>query len=334
MENTNRLRKILTSKEFTLFVTLVAIVLLFGSISPNGAFLKPRNIRSILDSMTIYTLFAVGGALVIISGNIDLSPSYVGAACGVLLAKLLNDGVPWYLVVPICLLMGAAFGVLNAVLINEFKIQSFIATLTTGTFIAKGLVYLIPDGVTYQIKDPVVVWYSTGKIFGFVPITMIISIAIIVIFGIVLAKTRFGRSVYLIGGNANAARLAGLKPKKLSYIIFACSGALGALAGMLYAGRLKSGSLVGTVDYGFPAVTAVILGGVSLGGGTGNMLGCFLGLLIINGFNNGLLVMGVKPYWQDVASGVLLLVALTIDYFSTRERKIRTTLSSKGGMGQ
>jgi len=214
MENTNRLRKILTSKEFTLFVTLVAIVLLFGSITPNGAFLKPRNIRSILDSMTIYTLFAVGGALVIISGNIDLSPSYVGAACGVLLAKLLNDGVPWYLVVPICLLMGAAFGVLNAVLINEFKIQSFIATLTTGTFIAKGLVYLIPDGVTYQIKDPVVVWYSTGKIFGFVPITMIISIAIIVIFGIVLAKTRFGRSVYLIGGNANAARLAGLKPKK------------------------------------------------------------------------------------------------------------------------
>lgn len=94
---------------------------------------------------------------------------------------------------------------------------------------------------------------------------------------------------------------------------------------MLYAGRLKSGSLVGTVSYGFPAVTAAILGGISLGGGTGNMLGCFLGLLIINSFNNGLLLMGLKPYWQTVASGVLLLIALTIDYFSTRERKIKLT---------
>ncbi len=116
-----------------------------------------------------------------------------------------------------------------------------------------------------------------------------------------------------------------MKPKKLSYIIFAYSGALGALADMLYAGRLKSGSLVGTVDYGFPAVTAAILGGISLGGGSGNMLGCFLGLLIINGFNNGLLVMGIKPYWQTVASGVLLLIAVTLDYFSTRERKVKTT---------
>jgi ribose/xylose/arabinose/galactoside ABC-type transport system permease subunit len=326
MEKANRLKKILTSKEFTLFILLVVIVVFFGVVSPNGSFLKTRNIRSILDSMTVYTLFAVGGSLVIISGKIDLSPSYVGAACGVLLAKLLFDGVPWYLVVPLCLLFGVAFGVLNAVLINEFNIQSFIATLTTGTFIAQGLVYLIPAGETYQIKDPVVIWYSTGKIFGFVPITMMISIVIILIFGIVLAKTRFGRSVYLIGGNANAARLAGLKPKRLSYIIFAYSGALGALAGMLYAGRLKSGSLVGTVDYGFPAVTAAILGGVSLGGGTGNMLGCFLGLLIINGFNNGLLVMGVKPYWQTVASGVLLLIALTLDYFSTRERKSKTSV--------
>ncbi|NLV51215.1 MAG: ABC transporter permease [Clostridiales bacterium] len=325
MEKSNRLKKILASKEFSLFILLVIVVAFYGVASPNGSFLKTRNIRSILDSMTIYTLFAVGGGLVIISGKIDLSPSYVGAVCGVLLAKLLDQGLPWYLVVPICLAVGAAFGLLNAVLINEFNIQSFIATLTTGTFIAQGLVYLIPAGVTYQIKDPVVIWYSTGKIFGFIPITMVISILIIVIFGIVLAKTKFGRSVYLIGGNANAARLAGLKPKKLSYIIFAYSGALGALAGMLYAGRLKSGSLVGTVSYGFPAVTAAILGGISLGGGTGNMLGCFLGLLIINSFNNGLMLMGLKPYWQTVASGVLLLIALTIDYFSTRERKIKLT---------
>lgn len=325
MEKSNRLRKLLTSKEFTLVVLLAAIVVFFGITSPSNSFLKARNIRSILDSMTLYTLFAVGGGLVIISGKIDLSPSYVGAVTGVMLAKLLSVGMPWYIVVILCLFVGVAFGILNAVLINEFKIQSFIATLTTGTFIAQGLVYIIPAGDTISIDDPAIVWVGTGRIFDFVPITMIISLAIILIFGIVLAKTKFGRSVYLIGGNESAARLAGLKPKKLSYIIFAYSGALGALAGILYAGRLKSGSLVGTVNYGFPAVTAAILGGISLGGGKGNMLGCFLGLLIINGFNNGLLVMGVSKYWQTVASGVLLLIALTLDYFSSRNgKKIKT----------
>ncbi len=332
MEKTNRLRKLITSKEFTLVVLLAVIVIFFGVVSPNNSFLKSRNIRSIFDSMTLYTLFAVGGGLVIISGKIDLSPGYVGAVTGVLLAKLLSVGMPWYLVVVLCLLVGVAFGVLNAVLVNKFKIQSFIATLATGTFIAQGLVYLIPAGDTISIKDPAIIWLCTGRLFDFIPITMIISLAIILIFGIVLAKTQFGRSVYLCGGNETAARLAGLKPQKLSYIVFAYSGALGALAGMLYAGRLKSGSLVGTVNYGFPAVTAAILGGISLGGGEGNMLGCFLGLLIINGFNNGLLVMGISTYWQTVASGVLLLITLTIDYFSNRD--VKRSKTSANGSGE
>jgi ribose/xylose/arabinose/galactoside ABC-type transport system permease subunit len=322
METRNRLRKIVASKEFTLVVLLAAIIIFFGVVSPNHSFLKARNIRSILDSMTLYTLFAVGGGLVIISGKIDLSPGYVGAAAGVLLAKLLSTGMHWSAVIVICLLFGVAFGLINAVLVNKFRIQSFIATLTTGTFIAQGLVYIIPAGDTIAIKDSFVVWLCTGRLFNFVPITMILSLSIILIFGIVLATSEFGRSVYLCGSNENAARLAGLKPKKISYLVFAYSGALGALAGMLYAGRLKSGSLVGTVGYGFPAVTAAILGGISLGGGEGNMLGCFLGLLIINGFNNGLLVMGVSTYWQTVASGVLLLLTLTLDYFSNKDRRI------------
>lgn len=322
METRNKLRRLVASKEFTLVVLLAAIIVFFGVLSPNHSFLKARNIRSILDSMTLYTLFAVGGGLVIISGKIDLSPGYVGAAAGVLLAKLLSIGLPWYVAMVICLLFGVVFGLINAVLVNKFRIQSFIATLTTGTFIAQGLVYIIPAGETISIKDPFVVWLCTGRLFNFVPITMILSLSIILIFGIILATSEFGRSVYLCGSNENAARLAGLKPKKISYIVFAFSGALGALAGMLYAGRLKSGSLVGTVNYGFPAVTAAILGGISLGGGEGNMLGCFLGLLIINGFNNGLLVMGVSTYWQTVASGVLLLITLTLDYFSNKDGRI------------
>jgi ribose/xylose/arabinose/galactoside ABC-type transport system permease subunit len=176
-------------------------------------------------------------------------------------------------------------------------------------------------GKTVNIKDPAIVWIGTGKIADFLPVTIIIALVAILIYGIVLAKTKFGRSIYLCGGNRQAARLAGLNPRRLSYLLFANSGMLGALAGILYAGRLKVGNLTGTNTYAFPAITAAILGGISFGGGSGGMLGCFIGLLIINGFNNGLTVLGVTPYWQSVASGLLLLLALTFDYISTKNAK-------------
>ncbi len=318
----SKIRKFLTSKIFTLIILFAVIVLFFTFASKNFSYLKPSNIRNILNSMVLYILFAVAEGLLIISGELDFSPGYVGAVAGVILAGLLlNTGLPWFFVALACLIFGAVFGLINAVLVNELGFQSFIATLATGSFIAKGLAFIIADGKTIGIDDPTIVWFGTGKIFGEVPVTITISLLAIIIYGIILAKTKFGRSIYLCGGNRNAARLAGLNPKKISYILFANSGALGALAGILYAGRLKVGDLTGTSSYALPAITAAILGGISFGGGSGGMLGCFFGLLIINGFNNGLTVTGVSPYWQQVASGLLLLLALTLDYISNRNAK-------------
>lgn len=322
MEKTSRIRKLFTSKIFTLVLLLAIIVIFFQFTSPNFSYLKAGNIKNILNAMAIYTLFAIAEGLLLIAGQIDLSTGYIGAVSGVMLAALLaNTGMPWFAVVFLCLLAGTVFGLFNALLINEFALQGFIATLATGSFIAKGLAYIMAGGKTIGIKDPTIIWLGTGKIAGVIPVTIIIPLLAILIFGIILAKTKFGRSIYLCGGNRNAARLAGLNPRKLSYILFANSGALGALAGILYAGRLKVGNLTGTANYSFPAVTAAILGGISFGGGSGGMLGCFLGLLIINGFNNGLIVLGVSPYWQSVASGILLLLALTIDYFSNKNTR-------------
>jgi ribose/xylose/arabinose/galactoside ABC-type transport system permease subunit len=295
------------------------IVLFFWFVSPKHSYLSLRNITSILNSMVLYILFAVAVSMPIILGEIDLSPGFVGTAAGATMAKLLTEvGVPWYAVIPICLLLGIAFGLINALLINKFRIQSFIVTLAVGSFIARGESLIVSGGRPINIEDPVVVWIGTYKIAGIVPVTIVISLAVILIYGIILAKTKFGRSIYLCGGGRKAARLAGLHPERLSYILFANSGMLGALAGILFAARLKTGDLTGTNSYAFPAVTAVIFGGISFGGGSGNMLGCFLGLLIINGFNNGLTIMRVTSYWQDVASGILLLVALTLDYFRNR----------------
>ncbi|SHI04565.1 ribose transport system permease protein [Sporobacter termitidis DSM 10068] len=319
METTSKASKFLKSKLFTLLILLAVIVIFFWAFSPNHSFLKPSNIKNILNSMVLYTLFAVAEGMLIIFGEIDLSPGYVGTAAGVLMAALLaGTGIPWFIVLILCLLLGIAFGIANALLINELGFQGFIATLATGSFIARGLAYIMVGGKTINIKDEAIVWIGTGKIGDFIPFTIIISLVAILIYGIILAKTKFGRSIYLCGGNKQAARLAGLNPRKLSYILFANSGALGALAGILYAGRLKVGNLNGTNTYAFPAITAAILGGISFGGGSGGMLGCFLGLVIMNGFNNGLTVLGVTPYWQNVASGVLLLFALTLDYIGTR----------------
>jgi ribose/xylose/arabinose/galactoside ABC-type transport system permease subunit len=272
----------------------------------------------------LYILFAVGVSMPILLGEFDLSPGYIGTAAGAMMAKLLTDvGIPWYLVIMACLMLGIAFGLLNAVLINKFRIQSFIVTLAVGSFVARGISLIVSGGRPINIDDPVIVWLGTYKIGGIVPVTVVISLTVILIYGIILAKTKFGRSIYLSGGSRKAARLAGLNPERLSYILFANSGMLGAFAGILFAARLKTGDLSGTNAYAFPAVTAVIFGGIAFGGGKGNMLGCFLGLLIINGFNNGLTIMRVTSYWQGVASGVLLLLALTLDYFANRKPKLQ-----------
>jgi ribose/xylose/arabinose/galactoside ABC-type transport system permease subunit len=303
----------------------------FEFTSPNFSYLNIANIRNILDSMVIGILFAIAEGMLIISGEIDLSPGFIGLLSGIVMGTFLSAGLPWYIAVVLSLATGTAFGLFNAFLINVLKMQGFIATLATGSFIAKGLAQIISDGTSIKITDPVIVWIGTGKILN-IPVAIIISLVAIIVFGIILAKTKFGRSIYLCGGNRTAARLAGLKPRKLSYILFAISGALGALAGILFSGRMLVANLISTSNHAFPAITAVILGGISFGGGTGGMLGCFLGLLLLNSFNNGLTIIGVTPHWQNVFSGVLLLLALTLDYFSIKN-KMRIKPVKTGGQG-
>lgn len=320
-----KIKKLISSKVFTLFLLLVAIFLFF-TFASDYKFINPINIRNILNSMVLYTLLAVGVAMMIISGEIDLSPGYIGTLCGVLFALFSEKlGLPWYLSLLLCLAAGAAFGLFNALLVNKYRLPSFIATLATGPFIVKGLTYILADGGVISLsgstEDNFVIFLGLYRIAKFIPVSIILVLNVIVVYGIILSKTEFGRSVYLIGSNKMAAQFAGIKPQKISYILFANSGFLGALAGIIYTGRLKAGNVVGTNNYTFDAITAAIIGGVSFTGGSGSMLGCFFGLLIINGFSNGLSIIGVSPYWQSVASGLLLLVALTFDYISVKSSK-------------
>jgi ribose/xylose/arabinose/galactoside ABC-type transport system permease subunit len=141
---------------------------------------------------------------------------------------------------------------------------------------------------------------------------------IFAVYGVVLAKTRFGKSIYMIGGNPVAAKLAGLNPKKIWYILFINNAVLGAVAGSLQAMRLRAGTVTGIANGQFTGMTGAILGGVSFGGGSGGMGGAFVGLVLLNGFNTGLMNLGITPYYTTVASGALLLIALAFDYFNAR----------------
>lgn len=333
MDISSKLKSFITSKLFALLVLLVCIIVFFTLTSENNNFINPINIRNILNAMVLYTLLAIAEAMLIISGEIDLSPGYIGTTSGVLFALLSGKlGFPWYAALTVCLTMGILFGLFNALLINKFKFQSFIATLATGPFLAKGFTYILADGGVVELKGTIennfIIFLGQYRIGKVVPVAIILALLAITVYGIILAKTKFGRSIYLVGGNKLAAKLAGIEPKKISYILFANSGFLGALAGIIYVGRLKAGNVVGTNNYTFEAITAAIIGGVSFTGGSGTMLGCFMGLLIINGFSNGLSILGVSPYWQSVASGLLLLVALVADYISVRSRNRKISAKS------
>ena len=280
--------------------------------------MSPKNIRNILQSTTVVSLLTIGAGSLMIAGYIDL-PLAGSAQCAMLAAYLLRVHVPWYIALrrP---WHWAEFGAFNAVLVNELKFQSFIATLATAA-ITQGFAPIISKGKQIDIYDPVFKFIGGDRFFDFVPYSLIISLLALLVYGIVLKKTKVGRSVYLIGGNPDAARLAGLRPKRISYALFINAGCLSALAGILLAGRLQTANTVGITNSQFAGITAAILGGSSFGGGTGGMGGALIGILILNCFNNGMTVINVPPYWQTIASGALLLIALAVDFMGVRKRR-------------
>lgn len=306
------------SEKLTLLLALVAILIVFQCLNKN--YLTRNNIINILLSMSISGLVAVGETYLAVAGHMDMSCGAVAAFSGVLVSKLMMEfGFAPFAAVPVVLVAGACVGLINAFLVNWLRFNHFIATLATKS-IFRGMAYLICNGKSIYINNESFTKLGTGRFLG-VPIPVYIFIVVIFIFGFILSSTRFGRSIYMIGGNATAARLAGLNQKKVKSIIFALTSMLSALGGVILAARINSGQPSSSATLEFDAITGAVLGGVALSGGIGTMGGCLIGLLIMNAFNNGLSVMNVQTFWQDVSKGLLLVAALTLDYVRTRQRE-------------
>ncbi|MDR1589707.1 MAG: ABC transporter permease [Oscillospiraceae bacterium] len=321
MRQKSKFRAFTETKMFTLLLLLAFIVVVFAVLTPEGGFLKPRNIKNIINGMSVNAFLAVGAGCLLVSGQIDLSVGAIGTLSGVVFALLFGKyGVPVIPAVVVSLVVVAAFGFVNALLINRFHTQGFITTMATG-LLAQGLGYILDGGKAIAIKSDAFNAVGTKSIFdGYLPISVIIAVVVFIIYGLLMSKTKFGQSVYLVGGNPTASYLSGINPKRISYILFINCSVMGGLAGLMYASRMKSATQSGITNSSFAGMTAAILGGISFGGGAGGMGGAFLGLIILNAFNNGISGVGIPPYWQQVASGALLLIALTFDYVGIRQR--------------
>lgn len=307
----------ISGDKLVLICAIIAVFILFTVLNKN--FFSFQNIVNILVAASLVGLVAIGHTYLIIAGQNDLSPGSVAAFSGTLAALLVSLGVPFFAAVLITIAFAILIGLFNTFMVNKIHLEAFIATLVTQSII-RGAAYIICDGKPVAISNKM--FLSLGKLrFLNIPLSVWIMLVCILIFGIILSKTKFGRSVYAIGGNQDAARLAGLNPQRIITISYVMMGILCAIGGIIFAARMNSGQPAANVNLEFDAITAVILGGVSFVGGVGDMFGTFLGIILIQSFNTGLIMVEVPTFWHYVARGGLLLFALTSDYLRKQKRE-------------
>ncbi len=310
-------RRALSSNLLGLVVVLILMCVVFTILKPG--FLTGKNLLNILTAASLSGLIAIGESYLIIAGQIDLSPGAIAAFAGVFSALLAQRGMPILLIILITVAVGALFGAVSAFQVNALKIQPFIATLAVMS-IARGLAYIICAGKPVFISHNTYIKIGITRILG-IPLPVIILVVMFLVWGVALSKTRFGRNVYAVGGNPAAARLAGINADAVKRGLFILSSCLASLGGIILASRMNTGQPGAASDVDFDAITASVLGGIAMTGGTGSLSGTFLGVLILQGFNNGLLLLNVSTFWQDVARGLLMMFALTFDFYRKQRRE-------------
>ncbi len=306
-----------TMKYMSELTTVIALIILMAVITIiNSNFLTANNLLNLLLQVTSNALIAFGMTFVILTGGIDLSVGSILALSSALTAGLLGSGMPVALAILISLILGCILGMMNGLLISYGKLAPFIVTLATMTiFRGATLVYTNGNPITKGLSDTFLFQFlGQGYIVG-IPFPVIIMFIVFIVLYVLLHKTAFGKSVYAIGGNEKAAYISGVKLNKVKIIIYSISGIMASISGLIITSRLSSAQPTAGASYEMDAIAAVVLGGTSLSGGKGRILGTLIGALIIGVLNNGLNIIGVSAFWQQVVKGVVILIAVLIDRF-------------------
>ncbi|MEB7856845.1 ribose ABC transporter permease [Staphylococcus xylosus] len=293
------------------FIGLILLVIIISAL--NSAFLEPSNLFNLLRQVSINGLIAFGMTFVILTGGIDLSVGSTLALSSAMIAILMVSGVDSIVALLIGCIFGAILGAINGLLITLGKMAPFIATLATMT-VFRGLTLVITDGnpITNLNGSYAFQLFGRGYFLG-IPVPAVTMFITFIILYIILHKTVFGRQTYAMGGNEKAAFISGIKVNKLKVMIYSLSGLMSAMAGAILTSRLNSAQPTAGMSYELDAIAAVVLGGTSLTGGKGRILGTLIGVLIIGVLNNGLNLLGVSSFYQQVVKGVVIIIAVLID---------------------
>lgn len=311
------------------FQSLIALVLMIVTMSfLSEQFLTVENTWNVMRQISVNVCISVGMTLVILTAGIDLSVGSILAFAGAVTAGLLKNGIEIpaaNLYVGFTLLgaiiagvaVGALLGLINGVAITRFRVPPFVATLAMLTM-ARGMTMLWTRGFPITGLGEAFGFLGTGWFLG-IPMPVWISAIVVAVFAVITTRTRFGRYVYAIGGNEKAARLSGLNIDKIKNYVYVIAGALSAVGGLLVTARLDSAQPNAGMGYELDSIAAVVIGGTSLSGGTGSVIGTVQGALIIGVLNNGLVLLNVSPFWQQVIKGFVILLAVAIDKLNRRE---------------
>ena len=281
----------------------------------SDSFLSPQNFANIMRQITVNVILACGMTMVIILGGIDLSVGSIIAVSGCLCCGLItNVGMPSVAAIPLSILAGTLVGVFNGVIISRTTNPPFIVTLATMN-IGRGFARIYTKATTILVDDELFTFIGSGKLFGNIPIHFVYMIVVIIISALILNRTRLGRNIYAVGDNAQAASYSGINSKKVTLTVFIIMGFFAACAGILSSARTFSGQFNVGEGAEMDAISAVVLGGTSMTGGVGYLSGTIIGCIVIGVLNNGMNILGIDSSWQYVVKGVVVLIAVFIDYF-------------------
>jgi ribose transport system permease protein len=315
------------SRYTAVLVLLIAIFSFFSG--TQNDFFTSANLQNLLTGVSILWVVSMGMTFVVLTGGIDLSVGSLLALSGIVLSKLLNVGLPSVLALLLTLLVGTVIGAcVNGVLIGRARLSFFVVTLGTLS-LYQGIVNIWSGTKTTYITSSLIDGIGFGKAIG-VATPIWIMVGTFLVAYVVLRWTYFGRDVYAVGGNADAARLSGISVARTIIAVYAIAGLAAALGGLIQAGRLGAASPLVGQDIPLSSAAGVLLGGTSFTGGVGGVTGTAVGVLFIGTLQNGLAIAGVSSFWQQVVTGVILIVAVGIDRLQQRGGRI-TWPRGRGG---
>lgn len=296
--------------ESSLLLMIIVLCIFFSIKSPY--FFSYSNLTNMLVSVSIIGIAATGFTCTLIARGPDLTTGSLMVLSSCIAALLvINLNVPWFLGILAALGTGALFGLANGLLITRFKIAPIVVTLGMMS-VVRGIAYILTDGITIFITDEHLKWFGTGKVLG-INTAVFIMIVCFALLAFITRYTVFGRQIYACGSNPAASRLVGIHVDRVVLVLFTLSGFLSALAGLVMSG-ISSAALPSAADtYNMDVMTAVLLGGTALTGGEGSVIKTLLGLLVIGIINNGMALLNVPSYWQTLAKGALLIIAVVYD---------------------